>query len=109
MREWDAPPGRGGRWREKPLTGAHVAGDMLGPRKSGLTDRTLRRRMSGTSRTARRRGRTGRTHLVVAGHGEACTGRAEREGVEGVGGRKLRAVFALFDLLIPPIRLELSH
>ncbi len=46
-----------GRWRgEKPLTGAHVSGNMLGPGKRGLAYRALRGEVSSlwgtTSRTA---------------------------------------------------------
>ena len=50
---------RWGGWAlkmEKPLTGTHVSGDMLGPGKGGLTDWTLR---AGVSRACRTTGRTG--------------------------------------------------
>lgn len=81
-REWNAPPGRGGRWREKPLTGAHVAGDMLGPCKGGLADGTL----WGTVRRAadtgsRRAGRTLWSPAMVLRAGRA-TGTARGQLVE---------------------------
>ena len=82
-----APLGRGGRWEmEKPLTGTHVSGDMLGPGKGGLAYWTLGEGVSSLWTTAARGAGDG-TDLVVASHGveEMVWERV------GVGGRKLRA------------------
>lgn len=71
-REWDAPPGRGGGWREKPLTGAHMAGNMLGPGEGGLADGTLWSTVSRASEAGS--GRAGRTlwsPAMVLGAGRA--------------------------------------
>ena len=69
---------------EKPLTGTHVSGDMLGPGKGGLAYWTLGEGVSSLWTTAARGAGDG-TDLVVASHGDDKSSADDVEdGDEGV-------------------------